>query len=82
MLADKNDASPFFSEVLHKTVISVNEEGTRAAAVTATITIGSVSTDEVRRVYLDRPFLYMIINTKTNTPLFIGTVEKLPDKIN
>ena len=82
MLADKNAASPFVSEVLHKTVISVNEEGTRAAAVTATITIGSVSTDEVRRVYLDRPFLYMIINTKTNTPLFIGTVEKLPDKIN
>ena len=79
MLADKNAASPFVSEVLHKTVISVNEEGTRAAAVTATINIGSASGDEDRQVYLDRPFLYMIINTKTNTPIFIGTVENLPN---
>ena len=82
MLADKNAASPFVSEVLHKTVISVNEEGTRAAAVTATINIGSASGDEDRQVYLDRPFLYMIINTKTNTPIFIGTVENLPNVEN
>ena len=82
MLADKNAASPFVSEVLHKTVISVNEEGTRAAAVTATINIGSASGDEDRKVYLNRPFLYMIINTKTNTPIFIGTVENLPNVEN
>ncbi len=78
MLADKKAASP----VLHETTIAVTEEGTRAAAVTAEVLYGAAPIEEEHYVYLDRPFLYMIINTKTNTPLFIGTVENLPDKIN
>ena len=82
MLAYKNAASPFISQVLHETTITVTEEGTRAAAVTAEVLYGAAPIEEELYVYLDRPFLYMIINTKTNTPLFIGTVENLPDKIN
>ena len=82
MLADKKAASPFISQVLHETTIAVTEEGTRAAAVTAEVFYGSAPIEEEHYVYLDRSFLYMIINTKTNTPLFIGTVENLPDKIN
>ena len=82
MLADKKAASPFISQVLHETTISVTEEGTRAAAVTAEVLYGAAPIEEEHYVYLDRPFLYMIINTKTNTPLFIGTVENLLDKIN
>ena len=82
MLADKNAESPFISQVLHETTISVTEEGTRAASVTAEVFYGAAPIEEEHYVYLDRPFLYMIINTKTNTPLFIGTVENLPDKIN
>ena len=82
MLAYKNAASPFISQVLHETTITVTEEGTRAAAATAEVLYGAAPIEEEHYVYLDRPFLYMIINTKTNTPLFIGTVENLPDKIN
>ena len=81
MLADKNVISPFISQVLHKTTISVTERGTKAAAVTAMVMYGATAVEERHYVYLDRPFLYMIINMKTNTPIFIGTIENLPDKI-
>ena len=81
MLADKNAISPFISQVLHKTTISVTERGAKAAAVTAMVMYGATAVEERHYVYLDRPFLYMIINMKTNTPIFIGTIENLPDKI-
>ena len=28
-------------------------------------------------VYLDRPFLYMLVDTETNLPAFIGTVTDM-----
>ena len=34
----------------------------------------NVDTDEIKQVYLDRPFVYMLIDCETNTPFFIGTV--------
>lgn len=30
---------------------------------------------EQERVILDRPFLYAIVDTKTNLPIFIGIME-------
>ena len=33
--------------------------------------------EEPKEVKLTRPFIYMLINTKTNTPFFIGTVDEL-----
>ena len=62
----------YLSQVLHKTYIKVDEKGTKAAAVTATtIFAGNALIYEVN---LNRPFIYMLIDCKSNTPFFIGTV--------
>ena len=66
-------------KVIHKTHISVDEQGTEAAASTA---VGMVRTtaaivEETREVILDRPFLYLIVDLENNVPVFIGTVNEL-----
>ena len=65
----------FIDSVLHKTFIEVNERGTRAGAATLVPTLGIdiVNPDDVM-IYLDRPFVYMLIDLDTNTPFFIGTM--------
>lgn len=69
----------FISQVLHKTYISVDERGTRAGAATAVIADAGAAPDEdpVPVVYLDRPFLYMLVDTETNLPAFIGAVTSM-----
>lgn len=58
------------------TKISVDEEGTAAAAVTYAITDGSNQFDneEVQELKIDSPFLYLIEETSTGTILFEGIV--------
>lgn len=65
--------------VLHKTHIDVDAEGTKAAAATAaTMTFKADPMEkEKKTVILNRPFLYMIVDTNTNLPVFIGTVQDL-----
>lgn len=66
----------FISQVVHKARVEVTAEGTKAAAATAVeMTKGAYMPGEKETVILDRPFLYMIIDTDTNTPMFIGTFE-------
>lgn len=71
-----SDMGPLFiSQVLHKTFIEVDEKGTRAGAATAVIAdAGGAMPGTVPEVYLDRPFLYMLVDTETNLPAFIGAV--------
>lgn len=70
----------FISDVFHKTFIDLNEEGTEAAAVTG-VTLGTVSVaEEVNSVYLDRPFVYMIVDKTNKIPLFIGAFTGLEQK--
>lgn len=66
----------FISRVLHKTYISVGERGTRAGAATVIeMTDGAaVEPLEPKEVILDRPFVFMLIDTETSLPFFIGTV--------
>ncbi len=59
------------SSVRHKTFIKVNEEGTEAAAVTVVTTMGT-SIGVYMRV--DRPFVFIIHDTHSNTILFIGKI--------
>lgn len=63
------------SDVIHKTYIKVNEEGTEAAAVTAVVmeltSIGPA--DEIR---LDRPFLFAITEKSSKSILFMGKVAE------
>ncbi|MBO4356300.1 MAG: serpin family protein [Clostridia bacterium] len=71
----------YISRVIHKTFIEVNNAGTRAAAVTvvemAKATSIGPEEEKVYSVRLDRPFVYMIIDTQTNIPLFIGEIEDI-----
>nr|MBQ6241518.1 serpin family protein [Lachnospiraceae bacterium] len=64
----------FISAVLHKTHIDLDSAGTRAAAVTAVmVNLGGYYGD-MHEVCLDRPFIYMIVDTAAGLPVFIGTV--------
>ena len=69
--------NPYIGSVIHKTVIDVNEIGTKAAAATSVEIKAGATPEEPKEVKLTRPFIYMLINTKTNTPFFIGTVDEL-----
>lgn len=68
----------WIGEVLHKTHIAVDEQGTRAGAATAvSISAGSPAGVDPYTVTLDRPFVYAIVDTATGLPLFIGTVMEV-----
>ncbi|MBQ9906540.1 MAG: serine protease [Oscillospiraceae bacterium] len=66
----------YISRVLHKTFIQVDEAGTKAGAVTAVeMQIKSaIEVDKPKTVYLDRPFIFMIVDHQHNLPIFIGYV--------
>lgn len=75
--AKKNDM--YISDIIHKTVLKVNEKGTEAAAVTA-VEMGekAAALTEHMTLSFNRPFICAIVNMKTGAPLFLGTVETLP----
>ncbi len=66
----------YISQVLHKTFISVGEKGTKAGAATAIVVTegAAVEMEKPKEVYLDRPFVYMLIDCENNIPFFIGTM--------
>ena len=72
-----SEGNIYISRVLHKTFISMGEKGTRAGAVTVVEMSGeSAALDprEPKQVYLDRPFVYMLIDCENSIPFFIGTM--------
>lgn len=64
----------YISKSIQKTKISVNEVGTKAAAVSTTFMTKGFMRDREYEVVLDRPFIYMIVDNRTNLPIFIGAV--------
>ncbi len=64
------------SEVIHKTFIDVNEEGTEAAAATAVMMERMASSQSRSRfsMVIDRPFFYAIRDSDTGALLFMGFV--------
>ena len=68
----------FIGDVIHKTYIDVSESGTKAAAVTAVeMDCGSSMPEEPKEVYLNKPFIYMIVDSQTNIPIFMGAVVEI-----
>jgi serpin B len=63
------------NRVIHKTYIQVGEKGTKAGAASVVEMVNKMSFEpnDSKQVYLDRPFVYMIIDCENNLPLFIGT---------
>lgn len=64
----------YIGEVVHKTRITVNEQKTKASAVTA---IGDKATSipDVPSVILNRPFVYMILDS-SSLPVFMGVIAQ------
>ncbi len=65
----------FIGRVIHKTFITVGPLGTKAGAATVVeVTPESAPFhEEEETVYLDRPFVYMLIDCENNQPFFMGT---------
>ena len=80
-LAKDDTGNIYISEVIHKTHIDVDNEGTKAAAVTAVIMVKATSAgpDDTKPIYitLDRPFVYMIVDSECNLPVFMGVVTEM-----
>ncbi|GIY29058.1 uncharacterized serpin-like protein TK1782 [Caerostris darwini] len=64
------------SEILHKAVLIVNEEGSEAAAVTA-VMVMMCSLQFDPEFIVDHPFMFAIYNCKNNLILFMGRVDEL-----
>jgi len=68
------DSGLHISEVIHKTFIEVNEEGTEAAAVTS---VEISLTSMPMSLTFDRPFVFTISERHSGTILFVGKVMEL-----
>ena len=71
------DGNLYIGKVLHKTFIEVDTFGTKAAAVTLVDVKSESAPAPELSVILDRPFVYMIIDTETDLPVFIGTMTNI-----
>lgn len=73
------DEGIMIDEVNHNVTISVNENGTLAAAATdvemAPEGIPGTDESDCKTVVLNRPFVYIIYDISSKLPIFIGTVE-------
>ncbi len=66
------------SQVLHKSVLRVDEKGTKAGAATAVVMApNSARPTEPKTVHLNRPFVYMLIDCENHIPFFMGTMMDL-----
>jgi serpin B len=65
----------FLSVVVHKAFVAVDEAGTEAAAATAVMTLRGEAPTKTAEFRADRPFLFLIRDTKTGTVLFLGRVS-------
>jgi serpin B len=58
----------------------LDRNGTKAAAVTAVVTSKATSVMDPKphmEIKLDHPFVYAIVDAKTNLPIFIGCMNSL-----
>ena len=80
-MAEIPGANVYIGKALQKTRFQLDQNGVRAAAVTY---IGMYKETAVLDpkptldIFLDRPFVYLLIDNVTGLPLFVGTVKTLP----
>jgi serpin B len=79
-LGHTTDGNIVIDRVLHKTELEVGEKGTKAGAATVVEMVNKMSLPHVsEQVYLNRPFVYMLVDCENNIPFFIGEVNNLAD---
>ncbi|KAL3310280.1 hypothetical protein Ciccas_011156 [Cichlidogyrus casuarinus] len=70
------DSALHVSKVAHKAIMKVDEEGVEAAAVTQCHIAPACCGAPPKRLYIDRPFLVMIVTKQDNIPVFMGNVVR------
>mmetsp|Transcript_19655 Transcript_19655/g.36925 ORF Transcript_19655/g.36925 Transcript_19655/m.36925 type:complete len:462 (-) Transcript_19655:40-1425(-) len=65
------DRTLYLEDVLHKAVLEVTEEGTVAAAATASVMMARSMPPPPLELSFDRPFLMAVLHVPTGTPLFL-----------
>lgn len=76
-MGDAGGQNLFVGDIIHKTFIEVDREGTKAAAVTGVIVKATSMMPAPLNEYtvrLDRPYIYAIIDEETQIPVFMGTM--------
>lgn len=76
-MARTDTGALFIGQILHKTHIEVDTDGTRAAAVTSVMMEAGGAPEQKPEVILNRPFVYMVLDSANNLPVFMGIVETL-----
>lgn len=78
MKSEKSTDQLYVSTAIHMTHISLNEKGTKAAAVTyfgMEKSAAFIGEKEYIDIEFNKPFMYMIRDTKSHEMLFFGVVE-------
>ncbi|XP_061682605.1 serpin peptidase inhibitor, clade F (alpha-2 antiplasmin, pigment epithelium derived factor), member 2b [Syngnathoides biaculeatus] len=70
-LADMADGPLLVSSVLHKSTMEINEEGAEASAATTVV----ISRSSSPIFYLNQPFLFALVDDKTQVPIFMGVIN-------
>jgi len=77
-IADRSEGfNLYIDDISQECFISVDEEGTEAAALTSVVLLGSAKPKEnvPPEFYLNKPFIFVIRDDRTGLMLFIGKVE-------
>lgn len=85
VFADGADFSPMYTGdlrvegIIHKASISVNRKGTEAAAATGCVLMAGAPPEgkPVKKMVLNRPFLYAVMDSKSGMPIFEGVLNSI-----
>ena len=76
-MIDSNTHKLYMGKVIQKAYIQVDRNGTKASAITSISMNDATAMLETYQVYLDRPFIYAIMDTDTELPIFMGVVNNI-----
>lgn len=76
-MIDSNTYKLYMGKVVQKAYIQVDRNGTKASAITSISMNEATAMLETYQVYLDRPFIYAIMDTDTELPIFMGVVNDI-----
>lgn len=78
-MVQKSSTPYYIDKIIHKATITVDEEGSEAAAATAILPAsgGGSPPDHIYTMTVNKPFLFVIENRSTGEILFLGYIQKI-----